>query len=187
MKIILASESKIRKRAMDLLGIPYNCIPANIDEKSIRDPDPFKMALKLSEAKAKTVGSQHNGIVIASDAFLIFKGKILEKPLDIEEAKTMLKALSGSNYCFVTGLAVYDTNTSHMQSTIATCNIYLRKFTDIEIDDYISRYPVLNYAGAHETDAVVRFSEKVEGNCNFFTALPMNDLIQFLRNLGVGV
>lgn len=56
MKIILASQSLIRKRALDLLGLTYETIPSNIDEKAIRDPNPLKMAQRLSEAKAYTVG-----------------------------------------------------------------------------------------------------------------------------------
>ena len=56
MRIILASQSHIRKRALDLLNLEYDTIPSNIDEKAIRDPDPLQMAQKLSEAKAKAVG-----------------------------------------------------------------------------------------------------------------------------------
>lgn len=67
MKLILASQSEIRKRALNLLNFPYEVIPANIDEKAIRDPDPFKQALKLSEAKALEIGKSHHGIIIAND------------------------------------------------------------------------------------------------------------------------
>ena len=45
-----------------------------------------------------------------------------------------------------------------------------------EIVDYCNRYPVLNFAGAHETDGVVRFSEKIEGSCTIVTSIPMKEL-----------
>lgn len=187
MRLILASQSQIRKRALDLLGLKYETIPSNIDEKAIRDPDPLKMAQKLSEAKAKRVGQEHPGLIIASDAFLVFQDKVLEKPLDLEEAHQMLRSLSGQPYTFVTGIAVYNSCTNQLHASVDTCEIHLRHLSDFEIRDYIQRNPVLKFAGAHDTDGVVRFSEKVSGNCNFYTALPINKLIEYLRLNGVKV
>jgi septum formation protein len=185
MKIILASQSQIRKRALDLLGLTYETIPSNIDEKAIRDPDPLKMAQRLSEAKAYAIGEKHQGVVIASDAFLVFHGRVLEKPNDLKEAHEMLHSLSGDHYDFITGIAVYNTNNKKMLSSVETCKIFMRQLSETEISDYIKRNPVLKFAGGHDTDGVVRFSEKVEGNCNFFTAIPMNKLIEFLQLHGI--
>lgn len=187
MRIILASQSKIRKRGLDLLGLQYETIPSGIDEKAIRDPDPLKMAQKLSEAKAKAVGSQHEGLIIASDAFLVLQGKILEKPETLDEAHQMLNTLSGSTYKFITGLAVYHSQSNQMHSTVAACEIRFRNLSREEIKEYISRHPVLTYAGAHDGDGVARFSEAIQGNYNFFAALPMDKLIDFLRKFNINV
>jgi hypothetical protein len=51
MKIVLASQSLIRKRALDLLGLTYETIPSNINEKAIRDPDPLKMAQRILKSQ----------------------------------------------------------------------------------------------------------------------------------------
>ncbi|MDP1836402.1 MAG: Maf family protein [Chlamydiales bacterium] len=83
MKLILASQSLIRRRALDLLGLKYEVLPADIDEKAIQDPDPLLRAKKLSEEKAKTIGKQKQGLIIASDAFLMFNETCLEKPQDL--------------------------------------------------------------------------------------------------------
>lgn len=185
MKIILASQSAIRRRALDLLNLTYEIIPSDIDEKAIRDPDPLKMAQKLSEAKAYAVAEKHNGVIIASDAFVVVQGKILEKPKNLQEAHEMLRSLSGGHYDFITGIAVYNTDTRKILSSVETCKIHMRRLSETEIADYIQRNPVLKFAGGHDTDGVVRFSEKIEGNCNFFTAIPMNKLIEFLQVQGV--
>lgn len=183
-RLILASQSKIRKRAIDILGLFCECIPASIDEKAIRHPDPLKMAVMISEAKAIAVSQKEEGIIIASDTFLVLEGKILEKPASLEEAHTMLRELSGRGYTLVSGLAVYDTFTGKMRSTVATCNVYFRHLTEAEILDYCQRFPVLSYAGAHATEGVIRFSERIEG-CNMTeTAMPVKDLILFLREAG---
>lgn len=183
-RLILASQSQFRKKAMDILGVKYECIPANIDEKAIRHSDPYKMALLISEAKARALANKEEGIIIAGDTFLVFNGKVLEKPISLNEAYGMLRALSGNKYTLVAGLAVLDTQTGKMRSTVATCDIYLRDLSDAEIIDYCNRYPVLNFAGAHETDGAVRFSEKIEGSCLIVTAFPVKELILFLREVG---
>lgn len=182
-RIILASQSTVRRRAMDILGLSYECIPANIDEKAIRHSDPLRMALMISEAKALSLAGKEEGVIIAGDAFLFFEGSILEKPMSLEEAYTMLSTLSGSKYTLITGLAVYDTQTKKMRSSVATCDIYLRTISHDEIVDYCSRYPVLKFAGAHETDGVVRFSEKIEGTSLIETTISMKDLIRYLREI----
>lgn len=183
-RIILGSQSKIRQKAMKLLNLSYECIPANINEKAIRDPDPLKMAIMLSKAKAQAIADKgEQGIIITSDAFMVFQGRIVEKPTSLGEAHEMLKAFSGNFYTFVTGLAVLDTFTGKMRSSAATCNIYLRVLDQEEITDYCERYPVLSFAGAHEGDGVSRFSERIEGNYNFDTAIPMKDLVRFLHEI----
>lgn len=180
LRIILASQSEIRKRALNLLGLSYECIPAHLNEKAIRDPDPIKMALMLSEAKAQKIAEREQGIIVAGDAFLVFRERVLEKPVSLDEAYTMLQQLSGNPYTLVTGLAVYDTRTQKMRSSTATCDIHLRRLSNQEIVDYCNRYPVLKFAGAHETDGVVRFAERIEGSCLHETTISMKDLIRFL-------
>ena len=58
MKIVLASESLFRKRALDLIGLPYETRPSRIDEKAIRHRDPAELTRRLGEAKPLAVASQ---------------------------------------------------------------------------------------------------------------------------------
>ena len=95
----------------------------------------------------------------------------------------MLNILSGNKYTLISGLAVYDTLTEKRRSTVAACDVYLRTISQEEITDYCNRYPLLKFAGAHEKDGVVRFSEKIEGSCIIETEIPMKDLILFLREI----
>jgi len=188
MKIVLASESPFRKRALDLLRLPYETSPSRIDEKAIRDNDPVKLTRKLAEAKARKVADEHpDAIVVAGDAVVSKNGKIYEKPRDEEEAIQFLKELSGGELQFVTSLAVLNAQSGKMLSTVEVSNIAFRSLTDSEIRDYMGKYDVLNYAGAFESDAVLLFSGHISGSYNVVTALPVNRLILFLREQGVVV
>lgn len=107
MRVVLASESQSRKRAMDLLGIAYETRPSGIDEKSIRDPGPGALTKKLAEAKAwKLADACAGAVIVAGDAVVVKDGTIFEKPRNIEEAVEFLGELSGSAFQFVTSLVV---------------------------------------------------------------------------------
>lgn len=68
-RIILASGSLNRKMLMDALNILYEIIPAEIDEKAIRDEDLSVRVEKIARAKAESVAYKHQGIIIAADSF----------------------------------------------------------------------------------------------------------------------
>jgi len=187
-KIVLASESVFRRRAMDLLGIDYETWPANIDEKAIRDNDPEELTRKLAEAKARKVAAERpDAVVVAGDAVVAKGRKILEKPRDLDEAARLLRDLAGSKFQFVTSLAVLDAATGRILSAVEASKITFRELIEREIQEYIAKYPVTNFAGAFESDAVLKFAERIEGSYNFVTALPVSRLIVFLRAQGVEI
>jgi predicted house-cleaning NTP pyrophosphatase (Maf/HAM1 superfamily) len=98
-----------------------------------------------------------------------------------------LRELSGATFQFVTALAVLNTQTEKMLSTVETSDITFRLLIEREIQQYIRQYAVLNYAGAFESDAVLRFADRISGSYNFVTALPVSRLIVFLREVGVEI
>ena len=188
MRIVLASESPFRRRALDLLGLPYETRPSKIDEKAIRDENPAELTRKLSEAKAWKIAAEcPDAVVVSGDAVAAKDGRIFEKPATKAEATQFLRELSGSEFQFVTALTVIHSATRKMLSAVETSQIVFRHLIDREIEDYIGRYDVLNYAGAFESDAVLRFAERISGSYNFVTALPVSRLIVFLRAQGVNV
>ena len=188
MKIVLASESPFRKRALDMIGIPYETRPSRIDEKAIRDDDPAKLTRKLAEAKAHRIAADYpEAVIVSGDAVAAKGNRIFEKPRDKEEAAEFLKEFSGSQFQFVTALAVLNTKTRRMLSTVETSDIFFRPLLDREVEQYVNRYDVLNYAGAFENDAVLLFADRIAGSYNLGTALPPSRLIVLLREQGVDV
>ena len=188
MKIVLASESSFRKRAMDMLGLAYEVCPSRVDEKAIRDDDPAELTRKLAEAKALKVANEHpDAVVVSGDAVAAKNGRIYEKPRSLEEAAEFLRELSASEFQFVTALAVYHSRTRKMLSTVEASNIFFRPLIEREIREYIRKYAVMSYAGAFESDAVLFFADRIAGSYNFVTALPVSRLIVFLRAQGVEI
>jgi septum formation protein len=188
MKVVLASESQSRKRALDILGLTYEVCPSAIDEKAIRDSDPAALTKKLAEAKAWKVASvRQDAVVVSGDAVVVKDGRIFEKPRDLDEAVEFLRELSGSAFQFVTSLVVIRSDTKRMLSTVETSELRFRHMPEREIHDYVSRYPVLRFAGAFEGEGVLRFADSVSGSYNFLTGVPVCRLAMFLREQGVQV
>jgi septum formation protein len=162
--------------------------PSAIDEKSIRDTDPIALTKKLAEAKAwEVVRAFEDAVVVSGDAVVAKNGKIFEKPRSSDEAVEFLHELSGSAFQFVTSLTVIRSDTRRMLSTVEISEIKFRQLAEREVRDYVSRYPVLRYAGAFGGDGVLRFADSVSGSYNFITALPVSRLAVFLREQGIDV
>lgn len=188
MKVVLASESQFRRRALDMLGLDYEMCPSGIDEKAIRADTPGDLTRKLAEAKAWAVANRYrDAVVVSGDAVAAKGNKIYEKPRSLGEAGQFLKELSGSEFQFVTALAVMNASSRRMLSTVETSDIFFRELLDREIEAYIARYPVLSFAGAFESDAVLRFAERISGSYNFVTAIPVSRLTVYLREQGVDI
>ena len=188
MRIILASESAFRRRAMDLLRLPYEIHPSSIDEKSIRSHSPEELTQQLAEAKGWKVAAEYaDAVIVSGDAVVAKAGKIFEKPRDLAEAAQFLRELSGNQFQFITALAVIHSATRRILSAVETSEITFRALVEREIQEYIGQYSVLNYAGAFESDAVLRFADRISGSYNFVTALPVSRLIVFLRAQGVEI
>ncbi len=126
-------------------------------------------------------------MVISGDAVVSKNGRIYEKPRDKMKAAQFLRELSGGEFQFVTALAVIHSQTGRMLSTAESSDISFRELVEREIQEYIAKYDVLSYAGAFESDAVLRFAERISGSYNFVTALPVSRLIVFLRAQGVDI
>jgi septum formation protein len=188
MDIVPASESPFRKRALDVIGVPYQVHPSRIDEKAIRDADPARLTRRLAEAKAQKIAEDHpDALIVSGDAVAAKGHKIYEKPANKKEAAEYLRDFSGNQFQFVTSIAVLNTRTRRMLSAVEVLEIFFRPLLDREIERYINKYDVLSYAGAFENDAVMLFADRISGSYNLGTALPPSRLIGMLREQGVDI
>ena len=95
--MILASRSPQRKEILERLGVEFEVIPSDLDESTIIESDPIERAKKLAEAKAADVAAKHPGRwTIGVDTLVVSAdGELLEKPVDADDARRMLKLHSG--------------------------------------------------------------------------------------------
>lgn len=190
-RIILASQSANRKMLMDALNISYEVIPAEIDEKLIRDEDLSKRAENIARAKAEKVAENNEGIIIAGDSFAVYNGKVYEKPRTIEEARQMLKEESGKeNLKLYAGVCYIDKKNNIDYSTTIVVEFSTRKFSEEEIEKIVNKYPVLTWSGGFSptTSYGLTTISKINGSLTGFThGFPMEIIIPLLEKSGVKI
>lgn len=184
-KIILASQSAQRKILFKTLNVPFEVVPANLDEAAITDINPTKRAEKLAIAKAEKVSQLHpNAIIIAADTFVIDGKRSLEKPRDTDEAREMLKSQSGKNLLEVTGFCFINPSQSRKYSTAICTEFTFRQLNDQEIERYVSTQPVTTWSAAFSPayPEGLALIASIKGSLSSFThGLPIEEVTAQLK------
>lgn len=183
-RIILASNSASRKQAMESLGLKFEVIPSNIDEKQIRDLDPLKLAEKLAVAKAQKVAETEQGVIISADTFCTINQEILEKPNTFNQAREMLRSLTKEKAKAITGFSYLDAEQGIKYSSVVTTEFRFRKLTESEIEAYVNNFPVLSWSAAFSPahhEGMLLLAEVWGDISSFVFGLPVTQLIECLE------
>jgi septum formation protein len=186
-KLILASTSPRRKELLSSTGLEYEAIASEYEEDMTLPMEPADLAKYLSRGKAEAVAAIHkNAVIIGADTFVVYHGGILGKPHTPERAKEMLRELSGTVHSVITGFTVIDSDTSSSVSEAIEAKIYFKNLTEKEIDDYIATGETLDKAGAYAIQGLGKsLVEKTEGDYNTIVGLPLDRLLEVLKDFGV--
>ncbi len=182
MEIILASQSPRRKELLSLLGIPFCVRVSDVDEKMDPALPAEQEVARVSKLKALAVKRTPEDVVIAADTVVVCDGSVLGKPRDAEDAKRMLRMLSGREHSVMTGLTVLkgDTCVSHTQIT----KLRFRELSEKEICRYVQSGEPMDKAGAYgiQGGAAV-FVESLQGDYFNVVGLPVCRLYQIMEEI----
>ena len=184
--LTLASASPRRRELMEALGLDFTITPADLSEDQIPGESPQEMVQRLSLEKAQAVAANMgSGLVIGADSTVVFEGRAVGKPVDDEEARRMLRELSGTTHHVSTGLTVVDAASGRALSDSMTSQITLRDLTDQEIERSIASGVPRDKAGAYAVqDTELRPAIDWQGCYNNIVGLPVCRLLEMLRELG---
>src|SRR5512145_642931 len=102
-RLVLASQSPRRRELLEQLGLALEVRPANTDESVHPGERPRDYVLRVAREKARAVAGE---IVLAADTAVVLDGEVLGKPRDPDDARRMLRALSGTAHEVLTGVCV---------------------------------------------------------------------------------
>lgn len=186
-KIILASNSPRRKKIMSDLGLEFEIIPSNYDEKLETDTFSYDLIEDLATQKCLDVVRRvdNNKIVLGADTVVILHNKILGKPHTKEEAFKMLKALSGQTHSVVTSICGINTHTNRAALLSTTSYVRIKELTDEMIHYYIDEFNPLDKAGSYGIQELPpNFLDKYEGSFENIIGLSPESVTAVLEQLG---
>ena len=190
MKLILASGSPRRRELMEMLcPDKLEIVPAVGEEAADPALPPDALVKALSRAKAAEVAARCAGpddVVIGADTVVALDGAVLGKPRDRDDAKRMLRALSGRTHTVFTGVTVLRGGECrcHAERT----EVRFRALADDEIDRYIATGEPMDKAGAYGAQGYASlFVEHLDGDFFNVMGLPLCALGKLLKQLGVNL
>jgi nucleoside triphosphate pyrophosphatase len=188
-KIILASASPRRKALLELLCLPFEIHPGDINEKLDPGLTPRKQVEVLSRQKALSVaGKFHNSVIIAADTMVVFNNELIGKPKDETDAKRMLKMFSGKMHSVVTGFTILDTGAKKSITRSTETSVRFRKLTNNEISRYVQKEKPFDKAGGYAANELAAvFIKKIEGDFFGIVGLPIFLLAKELKEFGISV
>ena len=182
-RIILASASPRRKEILNNIGLKFEVITSSAEEKTEPGLPPHMIVQELSMLKGADVAAKiEDALVISADTIVWMKGEMLGKPKDAENAKQMLKMLSGNVHEVYTGVCVTDSKSGKSVSDYEVTKVHFRTLSDEEITSYINTFEPLDKAGAYGIQGKgCLFVEKIEGDYLNVVGLPVVKLAKILK------
>jgi len=180
--LILASKSPRRKHLLEQAGLKFSIIPSDFDESSMAMSDPASYVRKLAEFKALDISQKHpDSWVIGADTIVLIDNQILGKPGSNDEAREMLKRLSGKSHQVLTGYCICCGQKKQLFSETVKTVVYFKKLRLEEIDWYIETGEPLDKAGAYAIQGLgSSLVRSIEGSYTNVVGLPVCEVIDFL-------
>ena len=188
MNLILASTSPRRKDLLSLLGLPFDIIPADLDESRLPGESPADYVRRLACEKAHKVARDTQGLVLAADTTVADGDEILGKPESGADARRMLQQLRGRTHQVFTGIAVVEPGTGESYVDVCRTDVPMRDYTDEEISAYIATGDPMDKAGAYAIQsASFHPVENLEGCFASVMGLPLCHLVPGLTRFGLDI
>ena len=202
MHIILASASPRRRELIHQIGWTEDVLPSSFPEAETPEeaktrifefPESVQQILSCKKGadlvtlfnacgKAKSI-FEAKGVetaIVAADTVVTLDGDILGKPRDTNDARAMLRLLSGREHAVKTGLAVFHKDRVHLH--VETTRVYFRKLSALEIDRYVATGDPMDKAGAYgiQGKGAILVS-RIEGSYDNVVGLPLARLYEMMR------
>lgn len=131
-------------------------------------------------------------LIISADSMVLFNGQLYGKPKSVNDAKRLLKRLSGNSHKFITGMVIISTNPYKIYQESCTSRINFGQLSDKEIDDYVKIANVTSFAGGYAPDLkggeIIKAKMKIRGSkSNVLGGLPLEKLLPILRENGIKI
>jgi septum formation protein len=188
-RLFLASSSPRRREILALLGLPFETIAPNFEETPSSHRPAEDEVLDFALGKAQSVANDNpRGIVIGSDTMILLNGEKIGKPSGVENARELLRALSGKSHRILTSIALLDGTGGPGLRTVEEVSVTMLALTDPEIERYLSHNESLDKAGAYSIQGEGRaLIESIHGDYLAAVGLPLKPIAGYLASRGIRI
>ena len=182
-QIILASASPRRKELLEQIGLSFQIEPAR-GEEHITSVIPREVVEELSYQKAMEVAELHrdeDALILGADTIVVYDNQIMGKPADEEEAKAMLRQLSGKTHCVFTGVTavLWENKEKTVRTFSEKTEVTFYPMSEEEIMFYVKTREPMDKAGAYGIQGIgAKYIQAICGDYNNVVGLPVARLYQ---------
>ena len=183
-KLILASSSRRRAEILTTVSWPFEAVAAGVDETQKNGEAPIDYVQRLAREKAEAVASTcETGLVLGADTTVVVGEHLLGQPLDDEDAKRMLRLLSGKWHQVFTGVALIRIGGA-TKVDVETTRVRFAQMSEAEIDWYVATGEPRGKAGAYGIQGqAALFIEEIEGDYFNIVGLPIRLVYELARSM----
>ncbi len=182
-KIYLASSSPRRKKLLEQIGLQFEVLKINSEEKIKLNESPVQIVKRISLEKMEAAKLKvSKGIIITADTIVAFDNHILGKPKNKKDALRILKLLSGKTHFVYTGFSIFNFQNSKQVNDYEKTAVTFRELSNNEIKEYVASGSPMDKAGAYgiQDDFGAVFVSKINGCYYNVVGLPLSKLYKKL-------
>ena len=186
MPLILSSNSPRRKELLAGLDIPFEVrVIEDIDESYPDTLPTGEIAEYIAKKKAAAYEVGNDEVLITADTIVVLDNQILGKPADAEEAKQMLRSLSGKTHHVITGVCLKSRDQQHHFSVIS--EVTFKTLAEEEISYYVENYKPFDKAGAYGIQEWIGYIGVTGLSGSYFNVmgLPVQRIYEELKKFNV--
>jgi septum formation protein len=184
-QLVLASRSPRRAEILKAIGWRFEVVAADIDESRFEFETAVPYVRRLAQTKAETVAKNlTSGLVLGADTVVVVDDNILGQPGDAENARRMLKLLSGRWHEVLTAVALLRAGENRSVIGHQQTRVRFAKMSDDEIDWYVETGEPMDKAGAYAVQGrAAFFIEEIQGDYFNIVGLPVRLVYQLARKI----
>lgn len=189
MQLILASTSPRRCELLALLGIPFEIIAPDFEEVPQPGWSPRQQVEHFAREKARSIASTRPTVlVLGSDTVIELDGKMLGKPADQADARSMLARLAGQPHFVHTAVALCRQTPHHEAIALVTATVQMKAYDEAAIERYLVSQEPMGKAGAYSIQGMGgELIEMIRGDFLGIVGLPLRVVATLLAGAGVSV
>ena len=185
--LVLASASPRREEMLRLVGVSFAILHGNVNEAPQAEEAPQDYALRLSEAKARAVAAMRPGHwVLGADTIVTIDGELLGKPATRDEARCMIRKLSGREHTVITAFTLFNSEQVELIRQAVASQVRFKEVPDDEVEWYVATDEPYDKAGGYAVQGKASFLvSEIHGSYTNVVGLPLCEVVEALKELGL--